>query len=316
MAVLRYLGTRVGLALLTLFLISAITFFATNVVPSDPARSALGKAATPEQLEAYREQQGLDEPVATRYVHWLGDFFHGDWGASIISRNPVKEQVGPRVTRSVIVAGAAMLLAVPLAFLFGVYTGLRSGRPVDVAVSVGALLVNSLPEFVVGLVLLVLLGVQWEVLPLESSAAALGSGFDEVKAYVLPVLTLAIVLTPYMLRMVRVNVREVLDLPFVRSAVLRGFSRRRVIWQHVVPNASLPVVNVVALSLAELIGGVVVIETVFSFPGVGKLLVESVGAKDIPMVQAIALIMGAGYVALNFAADGIVLALNPRLRTR
>lgn len=315
MAVLRYLGTRVGLALLTLFLISAITFFATNVVPSDPARSALGKAATPDQLEAYREQQGLDEPVATRYVHWLGDFFHGDWGASIISRIPVKDQVGPRITRSVIVAGMAVLLAVPLAFLLGVYTGLRSGRPVDIGVSIGALFLNSLPEFVVGLVLLVLFAVQWGVLPLESSAAALSSGFDEVKAYILPVLTLAIVLTPYMLRMVRVNVQATMDLPYVRSAVLRGLSRRRVVWQHVVPNASLPVVNVVALSLAELIGGVVVIETVFSFPGIGKLLVESVGSKDIPMVQAIALIMGTGYVFLNFAADAIVLKLNPRLRT-
>jgi len=316
MAALRYLGTRLGLAALTLFLISAITFFATNVVPSDPARVALGKAATPAQLESYREQQGLNRPVVDRYGYWLGNFVEGDWGTSIISRTEVRESVVPRMIRSLIVAGAAMLLAVPLAFALGVYTGLRSGRPVDVGVSLGALFINSLPEFVVGLVLLVLLAVQWGVLPLESSAAALGSGIDEVKAYILPVLTLGIILTPYILRMVRVNVRDAADSTFVRAAVLRGLPRRRVVWRHVVPNASLPVVNVVALSLAELVGGVVVIETVFGFPGIGKLLVESVGNKDLPTVQAIALIMGLGYVTLNFVADAAVVGLNPRLRTR
>ena len=316
MTALPYLGTRLALAAVTLFLISAVTFFATNVVPSDPARVALGKAATPEQLDAYRHQQGLDKPVGTRYASWLGNFLQGDWSTSVISRNPVRDQVVPKMERSLILAGASMLLAVPFAFLFGVFSGLRSGRRLDIGISLGALFVNSLPEFVVGLVLLVVLAVEANVLPVESSAAALGSGSDRVEAYILPVLTLAIVLTPYMLRMVRANVRDTLDMPFVQAAVLRGFSRRRVIWQHVVPNASLPVVNVVALSLAELVGGVVVIETVFGFPGIGKYLVESVSSKDIPTVQAIALIMGVGFVALNFAADAVVLGLNPRLRTR
>jgi peptide/nickel transport system permease protein len=315
MQALRYVGTRFALAVLTLFLISVVTFLATNVVPSDPARSALGKFATPAQVEAYREEQGLNRPVLTRYAEWLSGFVTGDWGTSVYSRQPVADQVVPRIARSVILAGAAMLIAVPIAFLLGVYTGQRSGRPADVGISFGALFVNSMPEFVVGLVLLVLFAVEAGVLPIESSAASLGSGAERVEAYILPVLTLAIVLTPYILRMVRVNVRDMLDRAFVRAAVLRGFSRRRVVWQHVVPNASLPVVSVVALSLAELIGGVVIIETVFGFPGIGNLLVDSVSSKDIPTVQAIALVVGTGYVVLNFAADAVILALNPRLRT-
>jgi peptide/nickel transport system permease protein len=315
LGVVRYLATRALLATTTLFLIATITFFATSVVPSDPARAALGKFATTEQLELYREQQGLNEPVLERYQHWLGRLAHGDWGTSLLSRAPVGDSVVPKLKRTIILGGLAMLIAVPLAFAIGVYTGQRSGRPVDVVLSLVALFLNSLPEFVVGLGLLLLLAVHLHALPVESSGASFGHGVDVAEAYVLPVIALALVLTPYIARMVRVNVRDTLAQPFVRSAVLRGLSRRRVIWRHVVPSASLPVVNVVALSLAELVGGVVVIESVFGFPGIGKLLVDSVSGKDIPMVQAIALVIGAGYVLLNFAADAIVLALNPRLRT-
>lgn len=316
MPILRYTGTRLALAALTLFAISLVTFFATNVIPSNPARTALGKAATDEQVAAYAEEQGLNEPIVARYVHWVGDLVQGDWGTSIFSRRPVSEQVQPRIVRSVVLAGVAMTVAVLLALAIGVYTGQRTGHPVDVAVSLGALFIVSVPEFVVGIVLIVIFAVEAGLLPIESSAAGLGSGLDRIEAYVLPALALAIVLTPYMARMVRVNVQDVLDRPYVRAAVLRGFPRRRVVWQHVVPNASLPVVNVVALSLAELVGGVVVTETVFGFPGIGNLLVDSVISKDIPTVQAIAVVMGLGFVVLNFVADAVVLALNPRLRTR
>jgi peptide/nickel transport system permease protein len=314
MPIVRFLASRLGLAAITLFLISAITFFATNVVPNDPARVALGKFATEAQLEAYRDQQGLDEPVLGRYLGWLGDVVQGDWGTSPLSQQPVEDQVVPRISRSLALALAAMLIAVPLAFVLGVYAGQRGGTRTDLTITLSALFVNSLPEFVVGLTLLVVLAVQLGWFPIESSGAAVGVGMDEFKAYVLPVLTLAIVLTPYMARMVRANVRDTLSQPFVRSAVLRGVPRRSIVWRHVVPNASLPVVNVVALSMAELIGGVVVIETVFGFPGIGKLLVDSVSSKDIPTVQVITLVMAAGYVLLNLAADLAVLLLNPRLR--
>jgi peptide/nickel transport system permease protein len=314
--VARFLAARLALALVTLVAISIVTFVATSVVPANPAKVALGKFATPEQLASYEQQQGLRDPVTTRYLHWVGNLARGRWGNSVLSQQSVSSLVDPRVVRTLILGFAAMLIAVPLAFLLGVYSAQRAGRRSDTAISFAALVTNSLPEFVVGIAFLLVLAVALKALPIESSGAAFGTGADKAKAYVLPVLALATVLTPYIARMVRANVRDVSAQPFVRSASLRGLSRRRIMWRHIVPSASLPVVNVVALSMAELIGGVVVLESVFGFPGVGQLLVDSVSSKDIPTVQVIALIIGVGFVALNFLADAVVLLLNPRLRSR
>jgi peptide/nickel transport system permease protein len=312
--VARHLGGTLALALVTLFLISVVTFLATNAAPADPARLALGRAATGEQLELYRRQQHLDDPVVERYGRWLADFVRGDWGTSVVNRRDVRDEVGPRVVRTIIVGLAGMAIAIPLAFAVGVYTGQRSGSKTDVGVSVVSLFLNSLPEFVIGLLLLLALAVKARWLPVESSDALFGDGADRAKAYALPILTLAVVMCPYLIRMVRVNVRDTVEQPYVRSAVLRGLPGRLVTHRHVLPNASLPVVSVVALNMAELIGGLVVIEAVFAFPGIGQLLVESVLGADIPTVQAIALIIGVGFVALNFLADGMLLLLDPRLR--
>lgn len=315
-ALTRYLATRIALGVVTLLLVSGVTFLATNVVPADPARTALGQFATDEQVALYHEQQGLDDPVLTRYLRWIGHAARGDLGTSAISHSAVTTLVAAPMVRTIILGGAAMVVAVALGFAFGVFAGLRVGRRVDVAITTLALCLNSLPEFVIGLVLLVVLAVELPVFPVESSGAAFDSGLTAVKAYVLPVLTLALFLTPYLLRMVRANVRDVVGQPFIRASALRGLPRRRIIWRHVVPNASLPVISVIALTSAELVGGVVVIETVFGFPGIGRLLVEATSGKDIPTVQAVVLVMGTGYVLLNFAADAVLLALNPRLRTR
>jgi len=315
MSMVRFVMARLGWAVVTIALISGVTFFATNVVPSDPAKVALGKFATPEQVAAYRLQQGLDRPVAERYVEWVGHLAEGNWGTSVLSNIKVTQLVQPRLGRTLILGFGAMLIAVPLAFLVGVYAAQRTGKPSDVGLSLTALFVNSLPEFVVALGLLMLLGVKIPILPIESSGAAFGSDLQVPLAYVLPMLTLALVLTPYMARMVRANVRDISSHPFVRSAVLRGLQPTRIMWRHIVPNASLPVVNVIALSTAELVGGVVITESVFGFPGLGQLLVNSVSDKDIPVVQAIVLLIGAGYGLMNLLADVAVLALNPRLRT-
>lgn len=311
----RFVASRFVFGALTLIAISAVTFFATDVVPSDPARVALGKFATQEQVAAYRADRGLDRPVGKRYLTWVRNVARGEWGESVLSKQPVSSLIGPRIVRSVILSFCAMLLAVPIAFILGVFSAQRIGKPSDLAISFTTLLVNSLPEFVVGIAYLMVFAVWLNVLPIGSSAAALGSGSDVVLAYVLPVLALATVLVPYMARMVRANVRDISGHPFVRSATLRGVPRRRLIWRHVVPNASIPVVNVVALTMAELIAGVVIIETVFGFPGIGQLLINSVGSKDIPTVQIITIIIGFGFVILNFAADLVVLLLNPKLRT-
>lgn len=314
MRVVPFIAGRVAMALATVVVISAVAFLVTNVLPADPARSALGRYATDEQVAAYGKAQGLDKPVVERYGSWVERMGSGDWGTSLLSPVSVGSLVGPRLARTTILAGVSMLLAVAIAFAIGVAAGQRAGRPLDGVVMTGALVVGSLPEFVIGLLLLVLLGVQAGLLPIESSAAGLASGWPAIEAYILPVLTLTIALIPYMARMVRANVRDVSTQPFVRSAALRGVPSRRIVWRHVVPNASLPVVNVVALSFAELIGGVVVIETVFGFPGIGKLLVEAVSSKDIPVVQAITVVVGVAYVMANLAADIVVAALNPRLR--
>ncbi len=313
---MRYASRRLIAAAATLLLISLLTFFATNVVPNDPARIALGRTATPEQLAAYRTQQGLDEPVLARYVEWIGDFVTGDWGESTLNQRPVRSEVLPRVARSITIAVIAMLIAVPLAFWLGTWLGRRTGTATDVGASLGLLLLNSLPEFVIGLTLLSLLAVWLGVLPVESSGALFGTGSTKIEAYVLPILTLVAVVTPYMARMMRVQVREALGQGYVRSALLRGVPVRRLMWRHVVPNASIPVVNVVALNMAELLGGIVVVEVVFAFPGVGQLLVDSVNGKDVPTVQAIALISAVGFVVINATADSVILALNPRLRAR
>jgi peptide/nickel transport system permease protein len=311
----RFMLSRASLAVVTMVVLSVVTFAATNVVPADPARLALGKFAAADQIAAYRTEQGLDKPLVTRYVRWLGRSLQGDWGTSIISRASVRSEISAPLRRSAVLGLIAMGLAIPLAYVLGVYSGQRSGSHRDFLVSVTALFINSLPEFVVGLIMLVVFGVWLRVLPVESSGAVFDSGWNKARAYILPAGTLAIVITPYILRMVRANVRDVLQMPFVRNAALRGLPARRIIWLHVVPNASVPVVNVVALTMAELIGGAVVVETVFGFPGVGNLFVESVSAKDIPVVQAIALIVGFGFVGLNFAADAVIVRLNPRLRT-
>jgi peptide/nickel transport system permease protein len=314
-AVGAYLLPRLVQAVTTLLVLSAITFAATNAVPSDPARIALGHFATPQQITLFNQEQGLDKPVIQRYVRWLGHMITGNWGHSTLTSLPVSTMVGPRLERSLLLGLLATLLAVPLAYAIGVYCGQRDGRRSDTALSIVALFINSVPEFVIALVIAFVFAVVLRILPVESSAAA-GGGAAAVKAYVLPTISVALLLVPYVLRMVRANVREVLGQPFVRSVTLRGVPRRRVVWRHVVPNASLPVINVVALSTAELIGGVVVIETVFGFPGIGQLFLTSVAGSDIPVVQAVAMIMGLGFVVLNFAADGVVSLLNPRLRGR
>lgn len=317
MSVLRRLRwtRRAAAGLLTLVLISIVTFLATSVVPNDPARIALGRGATAAQLDAYREQQGLNQPVTTRYVQWVGDFVRGDWGTSIRNRRPVRDEVLPRLARSATIALIAMAIAVPLALVVGTWLGRRAGRPSDLAGSLVLLLVNALPEFVIGLLALMVFAVWLGVLPVESSAAVFGSGLAAAKAYVLPIITLVLVVMPYITRMVRVQVRETLGQTYVRTAVLRGVPPRRLTWRHIVPNASIPVVNIVALNMAELLGGLVVVEVVFGFPGLGQLLVDSVLGKDIPSVQAIALIAGVAFVVINACADVVVLALNPRMRT-
>ena len=317
--VVRTLCVRLAVALGTLLLISVITFAATNAVPSDPARVALGKLASPAELAEYRKTEGLDRPVVPRYFEWLGRYVQGDWGHSVLANQlSVRSEVVPRMIRTLILGGVSLIFALMLAFMLGAYTGRRSGGPADFVVSTVTLIFNATPEFVTALLVVVLFAVKLDWLPIESASGILyGSGiWDTIKAYIAPVLTLVLVLTPYMTRMVRTNVREVLQQPLTRSSVLRGLPNRTVMWKHVVPNAALPVIAVVALTFADILAGVVVVESVFAFPGIGNLFVSSVLGKDLPMVQAVALIVGTGFVLVNLFADVLLVLLDPRVRAR
>jgi peptide/nickel transport system permease protein len=300
----------------SLFAVSVVVFAFTAAIPGDPARAALEKSATPAQLEAFDQAHGIDQPVVVRYERWVTGFVHGDWGRSYASNLPVQTNIRPRLARTLVLAFSGWLLAALIAVPLGLYSGKRAGKRSDLGVSLVALTVGALPEFVVGLLLALIFAGWLGWLPVDSSAVGLASQpWEAAKAYVLPACAIAILIIPYILRLTRANTREVISEPYVRSAVLRGVSGPSLTLRHILPNAAPPVVNALALQFVGSIGGVVVTEAVFGFPGIGQLLVESVGTRDIPTVQAIALIIGAFFVVVNLLADAIVLLLTPRLRT-
>lgn len=310
----RVILRALGWALLTLLLVSLVTFMATSLSGTDAARAALGRLVTEEQIELFRQQQGLGEPIVKRYFIWLGHALQGNWGISLQSKTPVADLVLPRAARSLLLALTALALAVPIAFCLGALAALRPGGKLDTAISNATLLIIGLPEFVIGLGLLYFFAVWLKLLPPNSTAASGADLTIRLKAYMLPMLTLTLLLIPYILRMVRSAFREVMAAPYVQAAVARGVSTPRLLMRHVLPNTLGPVVNVVALSLAEVLAGVVVVETVFGFPGLGQLTVFSVASVDYAVIQACVLISAVGFILINLAADALVILTNPRLR--
>jgi peptide/nickel transport system permease protein len=313
----RAFGRQVLTGLATLVAISVITFAATNIKPAiDVARNALGRFADPHALAIYARDHDLDKPVYVRYVSWLEHYAIGDWGISPVTNAPVKPFVTNRLWHTGILAALAFLFAVPLGILAGAYAARHPGSRRDGAVMVGSVLLASLPEFVIGIVLLLVLGVDLKWLPADSTGLSFGNFWQGAEAYVLPTMTLVLAMIPYIARMARSSFQEAFRAPYVQAAVLRGLPRRSVIWRHALPNASVALVNVVAQNLIYALGGVVVVETVFGLPGVGYALVQAVGSGDIPTVQAIALVTGLAFVLVNLAADALVVVLNPKLRGR
>jgi peptide/nickel transport system permease protein len=312
--VARAIAGRALLALATLVVVSAVVYAATLLVPADPAKVFLGKAATQEQVEAFRHREGLDRNPVVGYLLWSERFVRGDWGDSIISQEPVTGLVVDRLQRTFLLALLAFLVAAPISLMLGLGGGKRAGSLPDVSLSVVILGLAALPEFVIGIGLLLIFSIELALLPVTSAAILFGGPRATVEAYILPTLTLALVAIPYMTRQIRSSVREVIATPYVRAAALRGLSRRTLTWRHIVPTASGRVVNVLCLSLAELMAGVVVVETVFAFPGIGQELVQSINSADVTVVQATALVIGSAYILLNFAADALAVLLNPKLR--
>jgi len=311
-----YIIRRVLLLGLTLLVTSALVFALTQIVPGDVARLILGRDASPEQIATFKAQFGLDVSPPQQYINWLGRFIVGDWGRSFTGGNlPVRPLVLERLGNSMRLALMTLLLSVPLAVFLGMIAALRENTWIDGIVSIGSLAVVGLPEFVTALVLIngLALGVRELGLP-STSMVPNNTVEDWVRQLILPALTATFVLLGYIARLTRAGVLEELKKPYVRMATLKGLPRQSVIVKHVLRNALLPTITVIAISFGWLIGGLVVIETVFNYPGLGSLLVEAVKQKNLFLMQAIVMLVVTIYALANLAADLLYGVLNPRIR--
>lgn len=312
---LRYLMRRFLLLAVTLLLTSVVIFGLTQLLPGDVARVILGRDARPEALENLRVELGLNDPVPTQYVNWLTGFVAGDWGTSFTGgRAPIRPLVLDRLGNSLRLAALTLLISIPISILLGVLAGLNENRWVDSLISVLTLSVVGLPEFVTGLVLInvLALGLGW--FPASSSVSADATLGEWLRQLILPAIAATFVLMAYVVRMTRAGVIDEIKKPYVRTAILKGMPQRQVIFKHVLRNALLPTITVIALSFGWLIGGLIVIENVFSYPGLGRLMINAVERKDIPLMQAIVMVIIFFFALANLAADLVYALLNPRIR--
>lgn len=309
------IGQRLLLGVLTLFIISMVIFGATELLPGDLARELLGQSATEETLAALREQLGLNDPAPLRYWNWLAGVLQGDFGMSMATQKPISELVGARLGNTLFLALYAAALAVPFALLLGVLAALWRNSIFDRASNALALTAISFPEFFVAYTLIFWLA-QSGLFPSMVRITGSTTTGDLLYMAFLPALTLTLVVTAHMMRMTRAAIINLLASPYIEMARLKGMSPIRVVLRHAVPNALAPIINVVALNLAYLITGVVVVEVVFVYPGLGQLMIDAVSNRDIAVVQAIALIFASAYVLLNLIADVLSTITNPRLMHR
>lgn len=315
--VLAIIARHCGWGLVTLLLITLVTFFGSSLKsPTELAKASLGQYITPAQAQAFIKQNDLDRPVAARYVTWLGNIAHGDLGTSVITHRPVTDDIMPRLYRTLILTAITLLIAVPIGLAGAVWSARRRGRRSDISVNVVAVVISACPEFVIGIGLLLLFGVVLKWLPVDSGLGiAFGSASAKAKAYVLPTATLVIASVPFIMRTCRATVSSVLAASYVRAATLRGVSRRRATWTHAMRNAAPTVLTAIGLNAVYLLSGVIVVENVFDFPGLGQALVAAVGNGDTTTVQAIAILLGTIFVLISLVMDGIAAILNPRARS-
>jgi peptide/nickel transport system permease protein len=312
-----WLLRRLGLAALTLWLVSVLVFFATAAL-GDPVRAILGKdyAAQPARVASLRDQLNLDDPLLTRYFHWLGGFFTGDLGTSIASLRPVGEMISSSVLNTLVLVLLSAVVMIPVAFGIAMVSANYRRKKGDTIIQTALLMLAGLPEFVIGILLVALFSTTvFHFLPAVTISSATGHPWDKPSVMVLPVATLVLAVAPYVSRIVRSTLLEVLDSDYVELARLKGIPERVVMRKHALLNAVVPGIQVIALQLAWLAGGVVVVEFLFSYPGVGAQLVDSVRNHDVPMVQALSMIIAAVYVVVNLVADLLSILLTPRART-
>ncbi|ASV83494.1 binding-protein-dependent transport system inner membrane component family protein [Ochrobactrum quorumnocens] len=305
---------RVGLGALTLLLVSALIFAGTQILPGDVASAILGQNATPEALATLRESLGLNQPLLARYFSWLTGFVTGDLGTSLANQQPVADLLWPRFWNTMALAAFAAVVSVPIAIFLGLITAVKRGGIFDRVINIVALFFVSLPEYFLGLLLILFLSIRFNLLPSLADTYEGMTFLEWIQATALPALTLVLVTVAQMMRMTRTAVLSVMDQAYVETAYLKGLRTKRVVTKHALPNAAAPIVNVVAFNIAYLITGVVLVEAVFNYNGLGRFMVDAVSKRDLPLVQAAALVFGAAYVILNIIADVAAIALNPRLR--
>lgn len=315
MQIVRLIGNRILLSLLTLLLVSIIIFAAVEILPGDVATRILGREATPESLATLRAQLHLDVPAPVRYLQWLGGVLRGDLGVALTSSRPISEIVAPDLFNTLVLALAAFLLYLPLAVIPALIQAVRRDRPIDHSLSGVTLVLLSTPDFLLATILLFIFATKARLLPSMSTVVESSTLIEYLRAIALPAMTLAIVMAVYAVRMLRDNLIEVLDSEYVRMAELKGLPRRRVLLRHALPNALIPSLNVTALNVGYVIGGVVVVEKVFSYPGLGSRLVNALQLLDYPLFEATVLIAAGFYIAANLLADIGAILLNPRLRS-
>jgi peptide/nickel transport system permease protein len=312
-AVYKIVAQRLALGLLVLFAVSLIIFLGVELLPGDLAEQMLGQTATPETVAAIRRELGLDLPPHIRYFEWLTGILQGDFGRSLANQREISELIGVRLLNTLFLAGIAAAIAVPVAVTLGVLAALYRDSLYDKLVNITTLSSISVPEFFIAYILILFLSVNTGWFPSMSNVSMDTPFWDRVYFCLLPALTLTMVVTAHMMRMTRASIINLLASPYIEMANLKGMKRSHVIVHHALPNAWAPIVNVIVVNLAYLIVGVVVVEVVFVYPGLGQLIVDSVRKRDIPVVQACSLIFAATYILMNLTADIISIVTNPRL---
>ena len=315
----RSIVGRIGISIVTLWVVSLMIFGMTNLLPGDIAQIMLGQMATPENTAALREKLGLDKPAHIQYLVWLGNVLTGDLGISKAGLGaglgtPIVEMLGPRAMNTLRLTGWVAVIAIPISLFLGLIAAMHPGTRLDRTVTFSTLSLISVPEFLVATFLVLLFAVHLGWLPAVVFLRGGESGWLLIKTLAMPTLTLVIVVSSQIIRMTRATVLNVMSSPYIEMAILKGVPRRKIILRHALLNAIGPIVNVIALNLAWLVGGVVVVETIFAYPGLAKMMIEAVLLRDPPLVQACAMIFCATYVVLIFIADMASILSNPRLR--
>lgn len=305
---------RLAFGVVTLVLISIVIFLGVEALPGDLAQTMLGQAATPETVAAFRRELGLDLPPHTRYLEWIANIAQGDLGTSLATKRPIAELLGSRLSNTLFLAAVAAVISVPIAIFLGMLAALYRESWFDKAISMTTLSTISFPEFFVAYILILFLAVDFRIFPSISKVGADMGFWEQLYSVALPALTLTLVVVAHMMRMTRAAILNVLASPYIEMATLKGMKRARIIAKHAFPNALSPVINVIVLNLAYLVVGVVVVEVVFVYPGLGQLLVDSVSKRDLPVVQASVMVFAATYVLLNILADVLAIIANPKLR--